>query len=279
LVHINKKNEAMMVEHVFRTYIMTEIKLQVVSDLHLEHRPLYFDEIISVRGNVLALVGDIGSPVYDVKTLDSFLGSCSRNYQQVIYIPGNHEYYNNSKTDVGTVDRTLTALCEKYPNVLLLNNKTYTLGNVCFIGSTLWSEVPIEHKTEVEAYVNDYRCIWKNDQLNITVEDTNAEFIKNKRFLETAIEDARAKQLKIVVLTHHTPSFFKTSAPQFEKKATTHAFSTKLTCPPNTIRLWCCGHTHYNFHHMDEGYELVSNQFGYGKFSGRGYRKDLVISL
>jgi hypothetical protein len=154
-----------------------------------------------------------------------------------------------------------------------------TVHNVCFIGTTLWSHVPLEHKQEVENYLNDYKLIFKPGQQRITVEDTNVEFEKNKAFIENSVANALASGLKPIVLTHHTPSFVRTSAPRFEGKPTTHAFSTQLCCPAGAIRLWCCGHTHFNFHHSAEGYELISNQYGYGKHPTVGYKKDLVIHL
>lgn len=262
------------------------VKLQMASDLHLEHRALEYDRVLcnNKGGNaqhdtVLALLGDIGNPMANASVLESFLRECSSRYLMVLYVAGNHEYYNHSGIDVASVNMMLEGLCRQYHNVHFLNNKTVVLEDVCFIGSTLWSHVPLEHKTDVENYLNDYRLIWKSLHERITVEDTNAEFEKNKNFIEKAVCNARANGLKPVVLTHHTPSFIKTSAARFEGKPTTHAFSTKLCCPVGTIRLWCCGHTHYNFHHNEEGYELVSNQFGYGINPTAGYKKDFVIQL
>lgn len=260
---------------------MGSIKLQIVSDLHLEHRPLEFDEVLTpcAGANVLALLGDIGSPISNAVVLEKFLRECSRRYERVLYVGGNHELYNHDGIDTETINASLERLCSQLGNVHFMNNNIITLGDVCFIGSTLWSHVPLEHKHEVENYLNDYRLIFKSNHNKITVEDTNAEFEKNKGFIENAVLNALNSGLKPVVLTHHTPSLYKTSAQRFVGKPTTHAFSTQLSCPPGAIRLWCCGHTHFNFHHSAEGYELISNQYGYGNNPTAGYRKDLVISL
>lgn len=258
------------------------VKLQIISDLHLEHRWLEIDQVLqnsSSNDTVLALLGDIGSPLANASSLESFLRACSSQYKMVLYVPGNHEYYNHSGIDVIDVNRSLETLCRSFSNVHFLNNSFITVQDICFIGSTLWSHVPLEHKFDVEGYLNDYRLIWKPQLQRITVEDTNAEFEKNKGFIETAVCNALAAGLQPVVLTHHTPSFFKTSAPRFEGKPTTHAFSTKLCCPKDTIRLWCCGHTHFNFHHFEEGYELISNQFGYGTNPTTGFKKNCIIDL
>lgn len=260
---------------------MESIKLQIVSDLHLEHRSLEFEEVITPceGANVLALLGDIGSPFSNADALMKFLRQCSERYKTVLYVGGNHEHYNQNGIDISSVNAGLESLCRQFGNVHYLNSQVFVMSDVCFIGTTLWSHVPLEHKREVENYLNDYRLIFKSNQQRITVEDTNAEFEKNKGFIENAVLNALSNGLKPVVLTHHTPSFFKTSAPRFEGRPTTHAFSTQLCCPAGAIRLWCCGHTHFNFHHSAEGYELISNQYGYGNHPAAGYRKDLVISL
>jgi len=259
-----------------------EVKLQIISDLHLEHRCLDFKDVLppsSTRDTVLALLGDIGSPLTNATPFASFLRACSERYLMVLYVPGNHEYYNHSGIDVASVNSSLEEMCRQFNNVHFLNNAIARFQDVCFIGSTLWSYVPLEHKVEVENYLNDYRLIWKSRDQRITVEDTNAEFEKSKAFIEGAVFDAIRNGLKPVVLTHHTPSFVGTSAPRFEGKPTTHAFSTKLSCPTGTIRLWCCGHTHHNFHHSEEGYELISNQYGYGSSPITGFKNNFVINL
>ncbi len=261
---------------------MDSVKLQIVSDLHLEHRSLKFEDVLVAPhngANVLALLGDIGSPLSNSDVLERFLRECSERYLVVLYVAGNHEYYNQNGIDIASVNACVESLCSRFGNVHFLNNRVITIHDVCFIGTTLWSHVPLQHKQEVENYLNDYRLIFKSNQQRITVEDTNAEFEKNKNFIENAVLNALNSGLKPVVLTHHTPSFFKTSAARFEGKPTTHAFSTQLSCPAGAIRLWCCGHTHFNFHHSVEGYELISNQYGYGNHPATGYRKDLVMCL
>ena len=55
------------------------------------------------------------------------------------------------------------------------------------------------------------------------------EFIKNKAFLEKTIADFQGHK-KIVVLTHHAPSFYKTSAPIHSTCDSRYAFASKLSC-------------------------------------------------
>lgn len=253
--------------------------LQVLSDLHLEMRPndININTIIIPSANILALVGDIGSP-FD-QNFNEFIKWCSNNYEIVFFIPGNHEYYNNKGIDINTINIELNRICNQYRNVIFLYNTIYIYNKYCFIGTTLWSFIPDEHKKDLSHMINDYRYIFKETNVQITVEDTNCEYYKNKNFIEKSIEYAIQNKLSPVILTHHTPSFVKTSAPQYENGISKYAFSTKLECTPGIIRLWCCGHTHYNFHSNCEGYEMFSNQYGYGKNGIKGYSNNKIIYL
>lgn len=257
--------------------MMTPTTLQIASDIHLERRQLSFDQIITPNADILALVGDIGSPFEP--RLQEFLAWCSIKFTYVFFVPGNHEYYNTQGVDIATINQQLHHICSRHTNVIFMYNRTYVLGKYAFIGSILWSEVPQEHKAAIQHMMNDYRYIFKQQNIVITPDDTTIEYHKNKQWIEQQIIQARNHNLIPIILTHHTPSFIRTSAPEHDGGISKYAFSSKLTCPPGVIRLWCCGHTHYNFHHSEEGYELISNQFGYGNQGTQGYKKDLRIIL
>lgn len=256
------------------------VNIQIISDLHLEHRNgqvNYNDFIIPNKTNILVLVGDIGSP-YDSK-LTNFLGWCSANFLQVLYVPGNHEFYTNIKEHTyDVILRELDRICRCYPNVHLLHNKTYDVENVRFIGSILWTDIPVEKQDYIQNCMTDYRLIYSQPHKTITAKEVSVEFSKNRLFLEQSIIKAKTQNKRVVVLTHHAPSFQKTSPPQFENNDSKYGFASSLPCHTGSIDLWCCGHTHYNFCHSLEGYKLISNQIGYDK-PVKGYQKDLIISI
>jgi hypothetical protein len=179
-------------------------------------------------------------------------------------------------------------MCARHKNVTYLNMCTWTVKDpetkkiYAFIGTTLWSNIPKEHQPEIAKLMNDYRYIYKTPHVPITPVDSTVEHEKCKKFLEIEIQRAIEAHHIPIILTHHVPSLYQTSSPRHDHSVSTFAFATQLTCPPtfaNVIRLWCCGHTHYNFHHNKEGYELVSNQFGYGNNGVRGYVSNHCINL
>lgn len=259
---------------------MATLTLQIVSDIHLEKRTVPFENIIKPSADVLALVGDIGSPL--LPGLAEFVDWCATRFLHVFYVPGNHEYYNTAMIPVEEINAKLTAMCNRHSNVHFLYNTVKHVEKYAFIGSVLWSHVPMEYTANIQNMMNDYRYIFKSSKGNvepITVADTNTEFQKNKAFIEQAVADARANNLMPIVLTHHTPSMHMTSSPRLTGGVSCYAFSSTLTCPPGIIRLWACGHTHYNFHHHHEGYELISNQWGYGEMGVKNYNPTMCIHL
>ena len=71
------------------------MRLQIVSDIHLEFYSQNFPVIEKHAGNV-ALLGDIGKPFTYV--YERFLFQQSETFDHVFVILGNHEYYNANKT-------------------------------------------------------------------------------------------------------------------------------------------------------------------------------------
>jgi predicted phosphodiesterase len=255
------------------------LKLQILSDFHLEHRDEqvnYNDFIKANKENILALLGDIGSP-YDPK-LEHFLGWCSDNFYKVLYVPGNHEYYTACGHPHAVIQKELARLCSLFPNVIFLDNMIYDIENVRFIGTTLWTDIPSDKQNYIQRCMNDYRLIYSKHNTLMTPTDVSNEYLKNKMFIENNTIKGNMLDKKVVVLTHHAPSFIETSPPQFKDSDSKYGFASQLTCNTGDIRMWCCGHTHYNFHHKHEGYELISNQIGYDK-PVKGYKSDLVIVL
>lgn len=79
------------VHHLFN--IMNAIKIQIMSDLHLETHPSY-DYDFSRTAPYLALLGDIGHA--ESEGLFTFLERQLRRYKVVFYLFGNHEPFHLS---------------------------------------------------------------------------------------------------------------------------------------------------------------------------------------
>jgi hypothetical protein len=88
------------------TAAMTGLKIQIVSNLHLE---LTQDDVpqIPVTAPHIALLGDIGRG--DSKKYGEFVKDLSTRYTTVLLVSKNHEYYHN---DYSAVNETA---CSRAP--------------------------------------------------------------------------------------------------------------------------------------------------------------------
>jgi predicted phosphodiesterase len=253
--------------------------LRYVSDLHLELRtsiihpklvPLWDFKVTPKDQYYLALLGDIGNPYNENLLL--FLEKISPLYHKIFYIAGNHEYYNyniSSEKSMAEFDEKLKQLCAKFDNVILLNNKTYDLGNIKIIGTTLWSNIPDADIEYISHAINDYHFIKKknNDDLaNITTNDTNQLNTNAIAFIEKEI----ITNNPCIVLTHHAPLFSDdkthkyTADPKYISSRNNNAFHNDLAhLLKKPICAWLYGHTHYTSTFQINDIIVGTNQLGY----------------
>ena len=181
------------------------MKIQAISDLHLEFRDY---EIKNNGADVLVLAGDIlvAEPMrktpYDAELTEgdsiseeshsrrmavryrSFLKKCSKEFDHVIYVAGNHEFYNGKWNQGIDVLRTE---CERYTNVHFLDDETININGVNFIGGTLWTDYnggcPIT-KVECQLSMNDYRKITDDSNGSYSRLNPNRVEQKNRQTAE-----------------------------------------------------------------------------------------------
>ena len=116
------------------------MKLQLLSDLHLESHPRFHAEPVP-GADMLILAGDIGSYQQGSRLTDADFGLgrfSPRNGWPVpvVYVPGNHEYDN---LDFDETHGRLRALCEEL-DILWLERETRVIDGIRFVGTTLWAD-------------------------------------------------------------------------------------------------------------------------------------------
>lgn len=122
------------------------MKLQLLSDLHLEANPGFVAEPAD-GADLLVLAGDIGS--YQLRRDGSVMQEPDWGLQRfsplpqfaswptpVVYVPGNHEY---DALDMDATHTALRASCERL-GIRWLEREVMTFGTVRLIGTTLWSD-------------------------------------------------------------------------------------------------------------------------------------------
>jgi predicted phosphodiesterase len=250
-------------------------RVQFMSDLHLEcdssDRPFRIQHVVA---DTLVLAGDIGDP--GSSRYLNFLADCAARFRTVLVVLGNHEAYTRSLPEALQAAQAAAAQPQCLGRVHVLQRQRYDLvqGRLRVLGVTLWSHVPPENAAQLTSYLADYHAIrrW-------TVETHNAEHAADVAWLRAELETAAAEGVGVLVVTHHAPSFQKTSAPQFDNSPSSVGFATNLEHmlrPP--VRVWVHGHTHFCSQQTFSGCKLVSNQRGYPG-EGTAFAEDASVAL
>lgn len=244
------------------------MKIQIVSDLHLEfpkNREWIKNNPIVPVGDILLIAGDTVCDKYENAAAD-FYNRISEDFPFIISTMGNHEFYN------GMIDYAYPSYSKLInKNHLHLNNRSFIYKEVKFIVSVLWSFVPDYRIADVESGLNDYhyirRSVNSENSRKLRVADTN-------RFHQISV-DFITHELnvpfsgKIVLLTHHLPSF-NCIPDKFKGSSITNAFTSNLhEIMENNpkIALWACGHSHENDQIRINETIIARNPLGYIEFN------------
>jgi predicted phosphodiesterase len=269
------------------------MKLYVTSDIHLEFGDCVIENTDNV--DVLILSGDImiaqdmhdhseeslragivteslGARQAQAVRFREFLTRCSDNFPHVIYVAGNHEFYNG-KWPAG-IDY-LREECAKFPNVYFMENDSKTIDGYTFIGSTLWTDMnrgdPIT-LYHIAGMMNDYRIIRNSDHgfRRLTPEDTALRHRTSLGYIQTIIEGRFDE--KFVVVGHMAPSKLSTHPRYADDTMMNGAYSSSLDdfiIDHPQIKLWTHGHTHEDFDYMVGSTRIVCNPRGYINYEER----------
>jgi len=235
------------------------MKIQFCSDLHLEFKDnneYLKQNPIQAIGDILILAGDItylGEKYFE----NRFFDNVSAKFQNVFWLPGNHEYYSGEDT----VNIHLPMWREIRQNVFLINNETFEYKGVKFIFSTLWTRL-VYNLLPIKMILADFKRIKHQGKL-IDIEDYNHFHKTSLDFLKNAFDTTQHP--KIVTVTHHIPTK-SLVADEFKDSAINDAFNVELEkeieiWQPN---FWIYGHSHRNLSPYEIGKtKILTNQLGY----------------
>ena len=279
------------------------MRIKVISDLHLE-----FSDYSAKNDqdyDVLILSGDIfvAQPLHDFpadiddKNIQSkhhiqairfrnFLRFCSEDFPHVVFVAGNHEFYN------GKFYQTLDILreeCGKFPNIHFLEDDTFELDDVIFVGGTIWTDCNNRDGLtmyDISRCMNDYRVI-KNERRNysrISPEDTLQRHKVTLEYIRKVAKGAPIDK-KIVVVGHHGPSDLSVHDNYKTDFTVNGAYRSRLDDfildNPNIV-LWTHGHTHYFFDYYIGNTRVVCNPRGYQGYSyseSTGWDENICIII
>jgi hypothetical protein len=244
------------------------IKVKCVSDLHLEACENNHGVPDLGEGEVLILGGDIlcarhfkkDGPLH--KVYDDFLQKCVKNFDEVLYIQGNHEHYSFH------YDTTWKVLKEHLPSSIhLLENDFVKIKDWVFLGATLWTDFRKENPLEMmeaSRFLNDYKTIRiGSNYRKLNPDDTLGFHKKSKQFLIEKLE--QFKDTKTWVLTHHAPSY-QSIHPKYRMETTNGSYASDLDdliLNNPQIKYFSHGHTHSSFRYKIGECEVICNPRGY----------------
>ena len=246
------------------------MKIYVTSDIHLE----FGDCLIKNEDNVdvLILGGDI------------MLAQDLHDHPETDY----GMYSNVNLADLGRRQQTaqrfrdwpigvqyLRDECAKYPNVYFMENDCRKIGDITFVGSTLWTDMNKGDPITLHAVadmMNDFRII-RNSDLEFTrlrPDHVAMAHRKSLGYIKTVV--AGKHDEKFVVVGHHAPSKLSTHPRYTDDTIMNGAYSSSLDefiLDHPQIKLWTHGHTHEDFDYTIGTTRVVCNPRGYIGYEGR----------
>lgn len=221
----------------------------------------------------VALVGDIGIPY--TERYAQVLKMYSEVYKVVFVVPGNVEYHHQM---VGEVKKNILNVVNRFDNVILLDNSHVDLpGGIRIIGTTLWSHIPPGNIRDIVRTYPDFKIVRvgiyphgspvRNGKVcgrpihkrMFTVEDINSLHRACVGYLQREILSAEKLGLRVVVLSHHAPSF-RSINPAYKRSRLNCAYATDMSgvLRANVIA-WGHGHTHYRADYWLQRTRVVSD--------------------
>jgi len=244
------------------------VRIQIYSDLHLEHRPFAPPK---VRADLVVLAGDIANGAAGIEWAKQTFSV------PVIYLAGNHEYYEGEFDSVQEAMRAAVLGSA----VELLDCSELVVGDVRFVGCTLWTDYSLAPRNsrpdaiETARKLNpDYQLI-RSGERKFAPEDAIALCSRHRAWLGAKL--AEPFPGKTVVITHFAPHPFSI-APAYVGHRGNPAFVLDLSEMMGQAALWIHGHTHTLFDYFVRGTRVVCNPRGYPG-EQTGFRSTLTVEL
>jgi predicted phosphodiesterase len=233
------------------------MKIRLLSDLHTEFRlPYKTADFAEYRGeDVLVLAGDIASGASN--TMDVIKFFLDQGFPDVVYVPGNHEYYGTSIEDFNA---KMFDKCVQHEGAFFLNQNNITINGVLFVGATLWTNFmdnPISQAV-CKRVINDFRQI-----KNFSTRDAYDLYYKHLDYIKMHYEMRGAR--RTVVVTHFLPAR-ECIAPQWRGGDLINDYFANdlgLMIADMQDTTWLFGHTHDAMDFELGNTRLVCNPHGY----------------
>ena len=275
------------------------MKLQLLSDLHLEAHP-HFQPTAAPDAEVLVLAGDIGSYQEGGLLQDEYFGlerfSPLPQFASwpcpVIFVPGNHEY---DMHDWDVAHARLRRVCDAL-GIIWLERESLVLNQVRFVGTTLWTDYDAIALLDPLVQAGDVGRLLKQREKSFRAanfylrktggtrhgqpflaEPMREQALVCQDWLRHALQQPFAG--KTVAITHFAPSL-QSHDPRYGLVPGTAGFCNALDDLLAHADLWLHGHLHAPSDYQVQGLHadgsewrcrVVANPLGYARKGEQGH--------
>ena len=191
------------------------LKIQIVSDLHLDiNKKFNSSSILNDESkDILILAGDICGHLSFQRNIDllrTALDVWSNHFKYIVYVFGNHEYYDGNIDDFNQYKNNIE---QGYTNVHILEQNHLIIDNICIIGTTMWSNFDNFSPVIMNACqrrMNDFHIVKYKNRL-FTPNDAANIYQHSIDYIKHILKNNAENIIRSVVVTHHAPSFMSVS--------------------------------------------------------------------
>jgi hypothetical protein len=244
--------------------------VKLLSDLHLGYSyPMH--NYVDHGERVCVLAGDISTGMTGVLWAEAEIPA----HIQVIYVPGNHEYYGQDYTELNLKYKEYNNLCT---HVTILNNNFIEVDGREFYGTPLWTDFGLYGVSELSGEkwrkgLNDSVYI-KDKGAQISAESFISWHAEALKFL------ARAQPAEnSVLVTHYCPDL--SISFKYRDHPLTPGFASKI--PQELHKKFAYhfhGHTHTSMNYeYSYGTKVRCNPKGYGEENSYEFNDEMVMDI
>ena len=232
------------------------MRIQVVSDIHLEEKVQL--PCIVPLSDTLFLAGDIGT--LGVNLYESFIDYCSKSWDTVFYVLGNHELYSKTKP-INELVEDYKIFFGKYHNIVLLEHSKCQYNGYQIIGCTFWGD--FSGDKHVSASPKKIKVRENGDLVPIGGDKLTKLNITSQKWV---LENIHAV-LPTIILTHFPLMLESDKVRQDryrnEDQNILREYGTDMGLASEDKIVCISGHTHFSHDFHKNGVRYISNQFGY----------------
>lgn len=251
---------------------MINVKIQILSDLHIEFEDL---ELPPCDSDVVILAGDIHVKSHGIEWIHRNIPN-----KPVIYILGNNEFYGK------TYPTHISKLREQIAgeNIHILENEVFKIGDTNFFGCTLWTDFELFGDPRItgnhcQQVMTDYRKIRLTPRYSkLRSIDTHIINRQSVNWLKKAISEYQSQ--KNIVITHHAPS--KRSLPErrwSELDSAAYVSNFDELVEELSPCYWVHGHIHHSSDYAIGNTQVICNPKGYPDSPNEAFNINLVIEI